>query len=629
MPIVGTPRANQAMPREGISNLFSSSKPLSPSYSFPSPHIRFAPKHTFSESMMEENLEIAESIITRWDLNNSDNTVPSLFHDNRRESVEFLKSVKDLRRAMDFFISTNSNSDKLVLAQNLMQIAMKRLEKEFHHILSTNRNQLDPESISGRSSRGSSTFDREIEEEYPGELTTEEGPISELAMANLKSIADCMISSGYGQECVKIYKLVRKSITDENLYQLGIEGFRSAQIQKLSWTALDHMINNWLTAVKVAVKTIFRGERNLCDHVFSASHTIRESCFSDITKEGAINLFRFPEMASRNKPSTGKIYRFMELYGATFELWPDIESIFSYESTSAVNLQALSSLVRLGQTIHNIIAAFESTIQTDSSRTMVPGGGVHPLTQSVMAFISSLVDYSKILSEILSDHPLPNNFPMPESYFESPGQGDGPTPAVPLHLARLILVLLCKLDTKAELYKDVSLSYLFLANNINFVVVKVKLTNLNYLLGHEWFSRHARKVEQYASSYEALAWNKVFSSLPESNSTGTSVEAVKGIFRKFNAAFEEAYRKQTSWVIPDRKLRDKVKVSIAKKLTPAYREFYDTYLGMLSGEKNLGVLVRFGPDDLENYLSDLFHGTVVSGSSSSSSSSHSQGCLPR
>nr|DAD43207.1 TPA_asm: hypothetical protein HUJ06_001437 [Nelumbo nucifera] len=34
-------------------------------------------------------------------------------------------------------------------------------------------------------------------------------------MSDLKSIANCMISSGYGKECVKIYKIIRKSIVDE------------------------------------------------------------------------------------------------------------------------------------------------------------------------------------------------------------------------------------------------------------------------------------------------------------------------------------------------------------------------------------------------------------------------------
>ena len=94
-------------------------------------------------------------------------------------------------------------------------------------------------------------------------------------------------------------------------------------------------------------------------------------------------------------------------------------------------------------------------------------------------------------------------------------------------------------------------------------------------------------------------------------------------------AFEEAHRKQTSWVVQDGNLRDQLKVSIAKKLVPEYREFYDTYLVMLIGEKNLELLVRFSPDDLGNYLSDLFHGISTSGSTSSSSLLQSWGCLPR
>ncbi|KAF2318656.1 hypothetical protein GH714_009595 [Hevea brasiliensis] len=117
-----------------------------------------------------------------------------------------------------------------------------------------------------------------------------------------------------------------------------------------------------------------------------------------------------------------------------------------------------------------------------------------------------------------------------------------------------------------------------------------------------------------------MAWNKVFSSLPERNSPELLPEAAKECFRRFNAAFEEAYKKQTSWIVPDGNLRDGLKVSIAKKLVPAYREFSEKYLVMLNGEKNLELLVRFSPDDLGNYLSDLFHGVAISDSSPSSSS---------
>ncbi|XWS07848.1 hypothetical protein CRYUN_Cryun41cG0028200 [Craigia yunnanensis] len=587
--------------------------------------------------MMEENIENAESIITKWDANSSSLTrVTPLFNRNRKEAKEYLKCVRDLRRAMDFYLSQNSASDKLILAQNLMQMAMKRLEKEFYQILSSNREQLDPESVSSLSSDGSGSFDDEhelvsedeAELKKAGQSITKVERVSALAMSDLKAIAECMSMSGYGKECVKIYKLFRKAIVDRGLYLLGIEKFKSSQINKMHWEALEHTIKNWLNAVKIAVKTLYTGEKILCDHVFSASETIREACFAEITMEGAKNLFRFPELIAKNKKVPERIFLLIELHEAISELWPEIETIFNIELTSAVKLQALSSLHKVGESVCTLLTNVGSSIQKDSSKCLVASGGIHPLARSAMSYISSLADYGGMLSDIVADHPLPGNSPLPESYFENPTSIDGPKPAVSVHLAWLILVLLCKLDRKAELYKDVSLSYLFLANNLQFIIDQVHASNLKYLLGEEWVSRHTKKIKQYALSYESVAWNKVFSSLPERTLSVLSPEAVKDCFRRFNAAFEEAYMKQTLWIVPDGKLRDELKVSIARKLVPAYREFYETYLVTLSGEKNLGVLVRISPDDLGNYLSDLFHGTPFS-SSSLLSSSHSRGCFPR
>ncbi|XP_022764291.1 exocyst complex component EXO70H1-like [Durio zibethinus] len=587
-----------------------------------------SPGRTFSESMMEESIENAESIITKWDGNTSSSTkVTCLFHQSSQEAQEYLKCVRGLRRAMHFLVSQNSASDKLILAQKLMQMAMKRLEKEFYQILLSNRERLDPESVSSLSSDGSGSSDDEHELKKAGESITEVERVSALAMSDLRAIAECMSSSGYGKECAKIYKLFRKSIVDRGLYLLGIENFKSSQINKMHWEALEHMIKNWLNAVKIAVKALFTGEKILSDHVFSASKTIREACFAEITMEGAKNLFRFPELIARNKKAPERIFRLMELHEAISELWPDIETLFNVELTSAIKLQAHSSLHKVGESVCTLLTNFGSSIQKDSSKSLVVGGGIHPLARSAMSFISSLADYGGMLSNILANHPPSGKSQLPESYFENPTPIDGPTLAVSVHLAWLILVLLCKLDRKAEIYKDVSLSYLFLANNLEFIINQVHTSNLKYILGEEWVSRHTKKIKQYALSYETVAWNKVFSSLPERNFSVLSPEAVKDCFRRFNAAFEEAYMKQISWIVPDGKLRDELKVSIARKLVPAYREFYETHLVTLSGEKNLEVLVRIAPDDLGNYLSDLFHGTPVS--FTLLSSSHSRGCLPR
>ncbi|WCJ19486.1 exocyst subunit exo70 family protein H2 [Euphorbia peplus] len=526
--------------------------------------------HKFTESTMLNNIKNAELIIRKWDINHK---VSVFLFDNSNESKQFLKCVKDLRQSMQFFVSQHpASSNKLALAQKLTEIAMKRLEKEFLSLLSSHPEHLDA-SVSTPSSEGSSNFGDEDEMKRTDAYAT----------SDLKSIADCMINSGYTKECIQIYRTVRKSAVEERLYLLGIEKFRSSQIRKLNSEVLETLMKNWQNGVKIVVRTLFRSEKALCDHVFASSQTIRESCFSDITKEAAMNLFKFPLLIAKIKHSSPeRIFPLMELYKILSNLWPEIEVIFSSESTLSVQHQVVSSLQRLGESVRVILTEFESRIQKDSSKILVNGGGIHPLTGTVMNYISSLVHYSSILSENAPVSPL-------QESEDSSGSD---------YLAWLILVLLCKIDRKAKMYKDVALSYLFLVNNLQFIIRKVNETQLKFLLGEDWISEHSRKVKQYASAYELMGWNRVFSCLADKNgAVELSEEAAKECFERFNEEFEEACKKQRSWVVEDAGLRDEIKVSITRKLVAVYGEFYHS---------NSGTAVKFGPDDLGNYLSNLF-----------------------
>ncbi|CAN6977717.1 hypothetical protein BRARA_I03777 [Brassica rapa] len=611
-------------------SFFSSSSPKSlPSspHSFTSSPA--SPLHqVFTQSTMDEAIARAEAIIKKWDPNTPSFTkIVSLFNHSRKEAKEFIKCVRDLRKTMHFLVSQDSQSPKLALAQTLMQIAMTRLEKEFFQILSSNRDKLDPESVSGQSSTSTnSEFEDDYDEDDDDEMKkanesiTKVEKASAVVMSDLKAIAECMISCGYGKECVKIYKRIRKSIVDEGLSLLGIEAYKGSRLHRTDWVTLDHMIKNWTKAAKIGVTTLFRGEKLLCDHVFSASNSTRESCFYEIANEAATNLFKFPEFVAKEKKSHERIFSLMNLQAAISDLWQDIEMIFHYDSVSGVKSQALMSLQKLKVSVHNALTDFESTVHKDSTKALTPGGGIHKLTRSTMSFISSLSEHSSVLSEILADHPLPRNTRLLESYVTVLEEEEH-NHALSVHFAWLILVLLCKLDTKAEHYKDVSLSYLFIANNLHFIIETVRSSDhLRHLLGEDWIIKHDGKLSAYVANYEISAWSYVYMSLPE-EPTELSPEEAKIYFRRFHSAFEEAYMKQSPRVVPDAKLRDELKVSIAKKLVPEYREFYRKYLPMLGQERNIEMLVRFKPDNLENYISDLFHGTPILASSSVSSSS--------
>lgn len=446
---------------------------------------------------------MVEPFIMKWNTETPilSGNVTSLFHGNRREARDFLKCVNNLHRAMHFLNMENSSSERLIQAQNLMQTAMKRLQKEFYQILSTNRAYLDPESVSARSSSRSSMAsslsdfeDSSSDDEIRAAAFSEVEDVAGLAMEDLRLISECMIASGYVRECLKIYKIIRQSVVNEGIYRLGVENFTPSQIHKMDREDLDLRINNWLNALKVSVKTLFNGERILCDHVFGISDSIRESCFAEIAKEGAMILFEFPEnVAKKSKRSPEKIFRLLDMYAAISGHWPEIDSIFSSNPTASIKSQAMTSLIHLAEFVRSSFDDFESAVSKDSSKPPISGAGIHSLTTQVLNHLSLLSDYSNVLADIFAD----------SAKISLPGFDVGfphESPAAALfsqRVERLILALLCKLDAKAKHYKDGSLANLFLAKNIQYVVVKVRSSNLKYLLEDKWLIKHDSMVKQF------------------------------------------------------------------------------------------------------------------------------------
>ncbi|GJW34796.1 exocyst complex component EXO70A1-like protein [Tanacetum coccineum] len=596
---------------------------------YPSPS-RFAlpaPSRSLSDSVMAQTLGVAEPLIVKWDPEASTYAkVTSLFYENRREAIEFIKLVNKLHKAMHALVAENSNSELLIRAQHLMQIAMKRLEKEFYQILSLNRAQLDPESVSTRSSRTSarsslSDFIDESDDEIrvAEELISGVEDAAEGVMTDLKLIAECMISSGYGRECVKIYKIIRKSIVDEGIYKLGVERMKPTRVNKMDHEVLELKIKDWLDAVKIAVKTLFYGERILCDQVFASSDSIRESCYSEITKEGASILFSFPENVAKNsKKSPQRIFRSLDMYAAIATRWPEITSMFSFPSTSPIVNQALNSLIKLAESVRADLTEFEISLNKESLKTTIANASVHKFTVETMNYLTLLSDYG-VLSDILFDSPPPEKSLMPETFFDKSYFENSPSPSVSLWFAWLIFVLVCKLDGKSKHYKDVSHSYIFLANNLQHIVSKVQSSDLRYILGEDWIEKRESEVKKFSASYEKLAWSHAIDAVPQ-NITAMSTEEAKDRFKRITLAFEECHKKQLAVVMPDRKLRDEIKVSVARKLLRPYREFYNEKSGELRNDKKSVGAVKYAPEDMGNALSlgFVFCGQVFIGSSSTS-----------
>ncbi|KAL3518266.1 hypothetical protein ACH5RR_020855 [Cinchona calisaya] len=72
----------------------------------------------------------------------------------------------------------------------------------------------------------------------------------------------------------------------------------------------------------------------------------------------------------------------------------------------------------------------------------------------------------------------------------------------------------------------------------------------------------------------------------------------------YSRAVADIVGRLCSWVIPDWKLRVQIKASLSKKMVPAYRAFHERHRKEIGEE----AIVRYAPEDLKNYLLDLFYG---------------------
>ncbi|KAE8731052.1 Ankyrin repeat family protein isoform 1 [Hibiscus syriacus] len=533
------------MPTKGMRSICFS--PRTPSFSISrqstSHYSSSTPRRRFSDSMIDQTIDAAASIIMKWDTETSAYAkVTSLFYESKREALQFIRSVNDLQKTMHLLISVQeSSSEKLIRAQNLMQIAMKRLQKEFYQILSMNRAHLDPESVSIRSS-----------------LTSARSSISDF---DDDSSPDDEIRKGE-DSITEIEKVSSMAISDLKLIANLHDRFGSSHAPV------------WISRARRKDQKVSAGES-----IPSSQHVLLH--FRRLARDRNDLLFRI----DFSRPSTSS-----QLAGST-------QRVCSF-----------------------LLMDFESAIQKDSSKMMIPGGGLHPLTTTSMNYLSLLADYSNVLADIIADWPPPVKSSLPAPFLYSPESDDSSAPAISVRIAWLILVLLYKLDGKAKHYKDISLAYLFLANNLQHVISRVRTSNLRYILGEEWITKHEAKVKQFAENYEQLAWGEVSVSLPENPTAPITPGKAKDHFRKFNSSFEVAYWKQSSCVIPDSKLRDEIKVSIGRKLVALYRDFYNTHRSTVGDESMARLFVRFSPEDIGNYKSDLFFGTASSGSSSTSCS---------
>ncbi|XP_047961143.1 exocyst complex component EXO70E2 isoform X1 [Salvia hispanica] len=571
---------------------------------------------------IEQQLDRIQEKVMSWENNQS----TMIWDCSSEEAYDYMKAVDETRRLVEVLESRSGSEDGVSLrrAHDVLQTAMARLEEEFRHLLVQNRQPFEPEHMSFRSTEddlieaGSviSSGDDSLEdvresmgrnsEEYAVELVNQD------VVHDLKSIAGLMFESGYERECSQVFVNVQKDALDDCLFSLEVEKLSIEDVLKMEWNALNSKIRRWIRVMKVFVRVSLGSEKLLADQILGE---LGSACFAESSKSAMLQLLNFSEAITIGPHQPEKLIRILDMYEVLDDLMPDITALYPDEAGSSIRTECQDVLERLGECAKTTFVEFEHAVASNVSSNAFPGGGVHPLTRYVMNYFKALMDYRRTLDVVLKGRDQEDD-PAPASPDASPSgeeeedgsSGSSSASAMAVHFKSLISILEANLDGKAKLYKEESLQRLFLMNNIHYMAEKVKGSDLRTVLGDDWIRKHNWKFQQHAMNYERATWSSILALLRDEGyqNTGSS-RSLKERLQSFYLSFEEVYKSQTGWSIPDAQLRDDLRISTSLKVIQAYRTYVGRHSNHIS-EKH----IKYSADDLEDYLLDLFEGSQKS-----------------
>lgn len=531
--------------------------------------------------------------------------------------LEYLQAVGEVQRLIETLEDMPLKSAKGLLdqANTILQMAMDRLQHELIHTLVQNKLCFELEyaalppcevypiyeesivsneddSVEDASVRGRSSSETE---EYAMDL------IHPDVIPQIKSIADIMFASGYAPEfCQAFTGFWRDTFAQYSMIlevgQLSIE-----DVQHMEWKHLNSRIRKWRIAVRRIIGTYLASAKRLFDQVLGEYGCISSACLIDASKGPLFCLLSFGQAVSIGPHGPEWLFCLLNMYEVLAAVNPDLDTL---EMDSFIRIEFHELLSQLGESVKVIIKQLGNCIASNCSRNPFPNGGLLPLTRYMVNYILCFDEYGDTLHSLLQ---APDREQTDGDIRGDPDPDPDPNPSIVVatYLQSLTSILEDNLYKRSNLYSDCSLKHIFLMNNIHYMVEKIRNSNIRPYFGDEWIRKHLVKFRQHAMYYERETWLSILTILHDDGKVGKA--ALKARCRDFTTAFEDLYKSQTRWLVPDAKLREEVRISASKTVIQAYRNFVDKIIKSI-GEKH----IKYSEQELGMYILDLLEGSSKS-----------------
>ncbi|KAF0929357.1 hypothetical protein E2562_021385 [Oryza meyeriana var. granulata] len=349
-------------------------------------------------------------------------------------------------------------------------------------------------------------------------------------------VVEVMMAAGYGMECVSTFKSSRAEFAGIVHHLLGFSLSQHAHFHKLTWDDVDGKVQSWRTAAGFMFSVALSGERMLCHRVFAADKAVVDNVFASITSDHAADLLAVTEAAvARTLRVLERLLHVLDVHATLDEILPAIMCVLGDKSEVAT--RATAALRNAGEAARATLASFEKAIQKVTSKAIAPGGSVHPLTGYVMNYLVFLANYDDTLARVNQ-----------ETHTAGSARALSDSPSSSNAIARLVSVLLRKLDAMTGRYRSPALRSLFMANNTHYVVKKVRGSGkLEGILGEDWMETRTAEARGHVDACVRVAWRDVLVG------SGEGADSVA----------RGAVGAQRTWVAADDKMGDVVRAATA------------------------------------------------------------------
>ncbi|KAG2560291.1 exocyst complex component EXO70B1-like [Panicum virgatum] len=446
-------------------------------------------------------------------------------------------------------------------------------------------------------------------------------PFPPETVERLRAMAEAMLAAGYATECAEVFLVARRNALDASLQSLGYDKPSIDDVVRMPWEALELEVATWIKAFHHTVEVGLPGERDLCARVFAVEggEGLGRGIFADLARCTMLHLLNFTEAVALQKRAAEKLFKVLDMYEVIRDVAPAVDALGAGGEEEAgsgtladLRYELASVRSRLGESAAAIFCDLESSIRADAGKQPVPGGAVHPLTRYLMNYLKYVCAYKNTLEQVFQEYRRPDDDEQPHG---EGGAGAGDPFAA--QLMEVMELLHGNLEAKSRLYKDPSLSSIFLMNNGRYMLQKIRGSpEINAVVGEAWSRKRSTDLRQYHKNYQRETWSRVLNLLRDDGvitvKGHVQKQVLKDRFKQFNAAMDEIQRTQGAWVVSDEQLQSELRVSIAAVIVPAYRSFLGRFAQHFTAGRQTEKYVKLSGEDLEAIIEELFDGNAVS-----------------